>query len=75
MRAGQVPFETVQGLDLLPIEGRTYYKRALANPPETLREHYRQLYASFRGQPATADVRLYETVPMREASVVPLPAL
>jgi hypothetical protein len=62
LRAGQVPFQTTQGLDLLPIEARAYFKRALPNPPEALREHYRQLYASFRGQPAASDLRLYETV-------------
>ncbi len=52
LRAGQVPFQTEQGLDLLPIDAKPYFKRALQSPPELLREHYRQLYASFRGQPA-----------------------
>jgi hypothetical protein len=63
VRAGQVPFRTDQGLDVLPIEARAFVKRAVVDPPETIREYYRQLYASFRGQPPTADLRLYETVP------------
>jgi Baseplate J-like protein len=72
LRAGQVPFQTEHGLDLLPVDAKAYYKRAIPNPPELLREHYRQLYASFRGQPASADVRLYETVPFPpEASAAP----
>jgi hypothetical protein len=63
VRAGQVPFRTEHGLDVLPIEGRAFVKRALDNPPEPLREHYRQLFASFRGQPPADNLRLYETVP------------
>jgi predicted phage baseplate assembly protein len=68
VRAGQVPFRTDQGLDLLPIEARAFVKRAIDDPPEAVREYYRQLYASFRGQPPTADVRLYETTPFPAAS-------
>ncbi len=55
VRAGQVPFRTDQGLDVLPIEARAFYKRAIPDPPAAVREYYRQLYASFRGQPPTAD--------------------
>jgi hypothetical protein len=63
VRAGQVPFRTDQGLDVLPVDARAFYKRAVPDPPEAIREYYRQLYASFRGQPPTADLRLYETAP------------
>lgn len=63
VRAGEVPFRFTQGLDVLPIEARAFFKRAMASPPPALQEYYRQLYASFRGQPATADLRIYETVP------------
>jgi baseplate J-like protein len=63
VRAGQVPFRTDRGLDLLPIEARAFIKSAIDDPPEAVREYYRQLYASFRGQPPTADLRLYETTP------------
>jgi len=61
LRAGQVPFRSDLGLDLLPIDARAFVKRAIPDPPEAIREYYRQLYASFRGQPPTADVRVYET--------------
>src|SRR5215510_4579727 len=50
VRAGQIPFRTDLGLDLLPIEAQAFVKRAIPDPPEAIREYYRQLYASFRGQ-------------------------
>jgi hypothetical protein len=62
VRAGQVPFRTDQGLDVLPIEAQVFYKRAPANPSEQLKTYYRQLYASFTGQPPSTDLLLYETV-------------
>ncbi|MBF8294351.1 MAG: hypothetical protein HW389_896 [Bacteroidetes bacterium] len=63
VRAGQTPFRTESGLDVLPIEGRVYYKRVVTNGSDTLKEYYKQLYSSLRGQPPTKDVKLYETVP------------
>ena len=63
VRAGEVPFRTERGLDVLPIEARAFFKRPLAGPAPELEEYYRRLYASFRGQPASADIRLYETLP------------
>jgi hypothetical protein len=63
VRAGQVPFRTELGLDVLPIEGKVYYKRVVTNPPDQLKEYYKQLYQSLRGQPATKELTLYETVP------------
>jgi hypothetical protein len=63
VRAGQVPFRTEQGLDVLPIEGQLFYKRVLADPPPELREYYNQLYASFLRPPLAATAQLYETVP------------
>lgn len=63
VRAGQVPFRTETGLDVLPVEGKVYYKRVMASPPEKLKEYYRQLYTSLRGQPPTKNITLYETVP------------
>ncbi len=62
VRAGQVPFRTELGLDVLPIESRMYYKRVLANPSDKLKKYYEQLYESFRGQPPVKEVTLYETV-------------
>src|SRR5215510_5424561 len=34
VRAGQVPFRTDQGLDVVPIEARAFVKRAVVDPPE-----------------------------------------
>ena len=61
--AGQVPFRTTAGLDVLPVEGRVFYKRALPNPPPEIAAYYRQLYASYAGE-APTDFTLYETVPL-----------
>lgn len=63
VRAGEVPFRTERGLDVLPIEARAFFKRPLDAPAPELEEYYRRLYASFRGQPASTDVRLYEPMP------------
>jgi Baseplate J-like protein len=60
--AGQVPFRTEMGLDVLPIEGQVYYKQPLPSAPAQLVDHYRALYASFTGPgPDLATVTLYET--------------
>lgn len=63
VRAGQVPFRTERGLDVLPIETRVYYKRRLKNQ-QAMADYYKQLYASYTGSPFTndADLLLYETM-------------
>lgn len=60
--AGEVPFRTERGLDILPIEGRVYFKRPIVADAET-EEYYRQLYASFQGEKLDEEVelKLYET--------------
>ena len=64
LRAGEVPFRTERGLDVLPLESRVYYKRTLRVQPDELVELYRQLYASYtEGDEAPEELRLYETVP------------
>src|SRR5918997_4229669 len=35
VRAGQVPFRTVQGLDVLPVEAQVFFKRKLDTTDET----------------------------------------
>jgi Baseplate J-like protein len=61
--AGQVPFRTWQGLDVLPVEAQVYYKRELPNPSSAVLEHYRQLYASYLLPfPGNMQPQLYETV-------------
>jgi Baseplate J-like protein len=66
VRAGSVPFRTELALDVLPVEGRVFFKRVLDDPSPALVEFYRQLYASYsEGEEAPADLDLYETVPLR----------
>jgi hypothetical protein len=61
VRAGQVPFRTTQGLDVLPIEAQFFYKRELKEPPDQLRAYYNQLYASFLKPQLAETAQLYET--------------
>jgi hypothetical protein len=73
VRAGQVPFRTDRGLDVLPVEAQVFYKRTVLNQDPQVTDYYKQLYASFQGQPpAGASIQLYEAVPIdgREGSEV-----
>jgi hypothetical protein len=74
VRAGQVPFRTELGIDVLPVEAQVYYKRRLESPPAQVKEYYQQLYASFVSGPAPTDFQLYQTVPLtaRESDVIDL---
>jgi len=74
LRAGQVPFQSAQGLDVLPIEGKVYYKHPLKQPSEQQKAYYEQLYASFKN-PADATQPLfvlYETLPLQTGNINPL---
>jgi hypothetical protein len=68
VRAGQVPFRTQRGLDVLPVEAYVCFKRKLVDQPEEKKLYYRELYASFLGDDTSADpqadVELYELVPL-----------
>jgi hypothetical protein len=65
VRAGQVPFRTDNGLDVLPIEAAVYYKQTIATPDTTVTDYYKLLYASYKGQPPNdADISLYQSVPI-----------
>ncbi len=66
VRAGQVPYRTESGLDILPIEAQVFYKQEVASPSSELLQYYKELYASYRGQPPDSAVqpRLYETRPL-----------
>lgn len=73
VRAGQIPFRTDQGLDVLPIEAGVYYKRKISNPDQTIQDYYKTLYASYNGPGNDdPDFQLYETVPLdgREGNAV-----
>jgi hypothetical protein len=63
VNAGKVPFRTERGLDILPVEGKVYFKRPLKNPEAQVLDYYHQLYASFEGAPLenNVDLQLYET--------------
>jgi len=66
IRSGQMPFRTLMGLDVLPVEARVYYKREMTNlSPEQL-AYYQQLYLSFLPTDPfdQAKLKLYETVRM-----------
>jgi predicted phage baseplate assembly protein len=60
--AGQIPYRTQMGLDLLPVEGQVYYKQPVSNPSQQLIDYYRALYASYTGPaPDLTTLTLYET--------------
>ena len=63
VRAGEVPFRTESGLEVLPIELAVFAKRRLAADTST-EQYYRELYRSFQQQDAPAHVQLYETTPL-----------
>jgi hypothetical protein len=73
VRAGQIPFRTDQGLDVLPIEAVAYFKQKDTPQDAAVTEYYKQLYASYKLSPgAEPNIQLYRTVPLegREGSEV-----
>jgi hypothetical protein len=60
LRAGQVPFRTEAGLDVLPIEAQAFYKKRVVADPDTV-AYYNQLYAALREGTPPASLELYET--------------
>jgi len=65
VRAGQVPFRTEHGLDVLPIEALVYYKQKIVSQDTQVTDYYKLLYASYQGQPPNdADIQLYQSVPI-----------
>lgn len=68
LRAGSVPFRTLYGLDLLPLQAQVYYKRAVPKPEQATLDYYKLLYASYNNQdaPANFSVDLYETTPLQQ---------
>lgn len=61
--AGQVPFRTELGLDVLPVEARVYYKRRVQSPSQSYLDYYNQLYASYLQAPSSS-LFLYQTLPL-----------
>ncbi len=65
--AGQTPFRTRDGLDVLPMEARVYYKSHLPKERQAEMETlYTQLYASF--QHTGVHFEFYETKPLEPPS-------
>lgn len=65
VRAGQVPFRTERGLDVLPIEAQVFYKRRVVNQDQKLKDYYDLLYSSYNQPPLSGtDFQLYESVPL-----------
>ena len=62
IRAGQIPFRTEMGLDILPIEAQAFYKSVVTSPSAETLAYYNQLYASFLKPQLSATAQLYETV-------------
>jgi Baseplate J-like protein len=61
--AGKVPFAAERGLDVLPVEGLAMFKQVVDNPPQSLIDYHKQLYASFQGvAPSLTDLQLYNTI-------------
>jgi hypothetical protein len=68
VRAGNLPFRTALGLDVLPVESRVFFKRPVAEASPELLDYYRLLYASYQRElPLTPN--LYETVALDPAVV------
>jgi hypothetical protein len=61
VRAGQIPFQTEAGLDVLPVEARAFIKRTLQIDDERLKDYYRSLYFSFQGTNPPQQLVLYQT--------------
>lgn len=67
VRAGEVPFRTTRGLDVLPIEARFFYKRLQSAVPDDIQRYYDELYAAEQ-PPGDSPVKFqsYETVPFAD---------
>jgi hypothetical protein len=68
LRAGELSFRTTRGLDVLPLEGRVYYKRRVAKEAvdERMLATYEELYASYQLKlPDPGELELYEAVPLQ----------
>ena len=74
LRAGSLAFHLDQGLDVVPIEGRVYFKRELKGAAPELRAYYDQLYASFLKPPLPTTAKLYESVSLNTTDGIDLRA-
>ena len=71
VRAGQVPFRTTMGLDVLPIEAQVFFKREKTDAGAAEREYYQLLFKSYLDEQQDASaLRLYETIPLPPRATV-----
>lgn len=63
VRAGQVPFRTERGLDVLPVEAQVFIKQKIEPTAET-RANYELLYQSYKEDEPTAELAFYATAPL-----------
>jgi hypothetical protein len=63
VQGGRLTFRIDQGLDVLPVEARIFYKREV-DASDEIRKYYDQLYASFLLPPLPQKAKLYQTVPL-----------
>jgi hypothetical protein len=70
VRAGQIPFRTEIGLDVLPVEARAYCK-VPTEASQQLKDYYAALYASYTGgsKPDASALQLYQTTPLPGAGI------
>ncbi len=67
VRAGQVPFRTERGLEVLPIEAQIFVKQSVV--PDAVTQHqYDLLYQSFKVDEPGADLGFYATAPFPSPS-------
>lgn len=67
LNAGQIDFRTLYGVEVLPLEGRIYYKQTVSGTRRNqVKEQYDQLYASYASS-------VLEQLDYYETATLPLP--
>lgn len=62
VRAGQVPFRTDRGLEVMPVEAQIFIKQSV-EPDQATKDQYELLYQSFKNDDPAADLGFYATAP------------
>ena len=68
LKAGNVPFRTLNDVHILPVTAAAYYKEVQQDLDPALRAQYEQLYESFRESPSS-DFVFYQTQPLEEPEI------
>ncbi len=61
LKAGKLPFRTLDAIDVLPVEAAVYYKREVTEQTEELEQYWEALYAGHEDKGA---LHFYETLPL-----------